>query len=222
MIASDKGILNGLTNDGSTNVIELYNSDNVLVKKIDTNGFSNYEFEDVLPNAEWINSGGWAAPDTGTYTIWGIQYLYKNFDWTATTESMSNTYEILHWIDIASLNADIVLPEIHTHWMASTTTSGNVKIFFNLTYQPVNSAPVSRWTFSTLITINANGQYFHRLWWVILTKPTGWFNVWDHILVQYSRVPTDVQDTYAWDWIFMQCALHMPFNSDWSRQRYAK
>jgi hypothetical protein len=205
------------------NNLKIYDTDNVTVRReIYPTGFENYEFDDVLPSSEWIPSGGGAAPDSVAFTIGGVAFTFKTFDGNATTETMSSTFEIIHGIDLDNLNNNTLLAEIHTHGMASTTAAGDVKIFFDLVYLPANGAPIAWGTFSTLITISANQQYYHKLSGVELPKPTSGFGIGDNVIVQYRRNPSDVQDTYGADWIFMQCALHMPFNSKGSRQRYVK
>lgn len=190
----------------------------------DLNGFVRDEYDDILPGMGWVDAAGGAAPDTAAHTIAGIAVNFKAFDGGTTTEAMTNAFEITHAIDIDALNraTDPLIAEIHTHGMAATTGSGVVKIFYDLVYQPVNAAPIAWGTFSNLITINANEQYWHKLGGVELTKPSSGYNIGDQIIVKYYRVPTDAQDTYAGDWLFKQCALHMPLNSNGSRQRYVK
>ena len=190
----------------------------------DLNGFVRDEYDDILPSAEWTPASGGTAPDTATHTIGGMAANYKAFDGNATEESMVSTFEILHAIDIDALNRATapLLAEIHTHGMPATAGAGVVKIFYDLVYQPVNAAPIAWGTYSNLITINANEQYWHKLGGVELTKPSSGYNIGDQIIVKYRRTPNDAQDTYTGDWLFMQCALHMPLNSNGSRQRYTK
>lgn len=197
----------------------------VQISAIDANGFdASPEYDDILPGMGWVDAAGGAAPDTAAHTIAGIAVNFKAFDGNVTTEAMTNAFEITHAIDIYALNRATapLLAEIHTHGMAATTGSGVVKIFYDLVYQPVNAAPIAWGTYSNLITINANEQYWHKLGGVELPKPTSGYNIGDQIIVKYYRVPTDVQDTYAGDWLFKQCAMHMPLNSNGSRQRYVK
>ena len=215
-------VFKGTTNDGTTNIIEGYDSDNTLRYKIDTNGFELIQFDDLLPSSQWIPTSGGAAPDQVAYTIGGVNYSFWSFDGGSTTEQMTNYFEIIHGIDVGVLNANTVLAEVHTHGFASTTGSGNVRIMIDLLYMPVNAAPIAYSPLYIDINIPANGQYWHRLGGVEFAKPSSGFTIGDKILLRYSRVPQASEDTYNADWAFMQCALHMPFNSKGSRQRYVK
>lgn len=200
------------------------NSSDVDVFAIDNNGFQLDQYDDVLPSTEWTPASGGAAPDIATHTIGTIAANYRAFDGVNTEESMTSSFEILHGIDVDALNrvTTPLLAEVHTHGMAATTGSGVVKIFYDIVYQGVNMAPKFLGTFTNLITVNANEQYWHKLGGVEFTKPTGGFAIGGQLIVKYRRNPQDAQDTYTGDWLFMQCALHMPFNSNGSRQRYVK
>ena len=194
----------------------------VEIFRIDANGFQSAQYDDILPSSEWAPASGGTAPDTATHTIGGMAANYKAFDGGTTEESMVSSFEILHAVDVASLNAETLKMEIHTHGMPATTGSGDVKIFYDLVYQPVNAAPIAWGTYSNIITISANQQYYHKLGGVELTKPSSGYQIGDQIIVKYRRTPSDAQDTYAGDWLFMQCAMHAPMNSNGSRQRYVK
>jgi len=205
------------------NEIEIYDTDNVtLRKKIFSTGFENYEFDDVLPSSQWIASASSAAPDLVSYTIGGVAFNFWSFDGVSTIEAMTNSFEIIHGIDVNALNTDIVKAEIHTHGFASNNNSGNVRILINMSYIPVDAAPIAYAPISIIIPISANQQYYHKVRGVEFNKPTSGFNVGDQILVKYTREPGNAADTYAADWGFLQCAIHMPFNSKGSRQRYIK
>ena len=194
----------------------------VTVEKVDSNGFNGVRYDDILPTSAWVDAPGGAAPDTVSYTIGGISYNFRSFDGNNTTEAMTNQFEILHGVDVGVLNAETIALEIHHHGFASTTGTGDVKIFFDLAYLPVNAAPITWGTFDVILTVSANQQYYHKIIGVELPKPSSGYNIGDKILCKYSRVPSDVEDTYGSDWAFMQCALHAPFNSKGSRQRYIK
>jgi hypothetical protein len=194
----------------------------ITVEEVDSNGFNAVRYEDILPTSAWVDAPGGAAPDIVTYTIGGISYNFKSFDGGNTTEAMTNAFEILHGVDINSLNAETIALEIHHHGFASTTGAGNVKIFFDLVYFPINAAPITWGTFSVILTVSANQLYYHKVVGVELPKPSSGYNIGDKILCKYSRVPSDAEDTYGSDWVFMQCALHAPINSNGSRQRYVK
>lgn len=205
------------------NNLKIYDTDNTTLRKeIYNTGFQNYEFDDILPSGDWIGAAGAAAPDDVTATIAGVDFRYKAFDGITTEEAISNSFEITHAIDLEVLNNETVKAEIHTHGLASTTGSGNVIIFFDLVYLPLNSAPISLGTYQTTVSISANQQYYHKIAGVEITKPSSNYNIGDKLKVRYRRTPTNAGDTYTGDWLFEQCALHMPINSNGSRQRYVK
>jgi hypothetical protein len=213
----------GIVSKYMANEIEIYDTDNVtLRKKIFSTGFENYEFDDVLPSSQWIAAAGSTAPDLVSYTIGGVAFNFWSFDGGSTTEAMTNNFEIIHGIDVAALNTEVVKAEIHTHGFASTTGSGNVRILINMSYMPVDAAPIALLQKEIIISIYANQQYYHKMQGVEFAKPTSGFNVGDKILVKYTREPGNAADTYAADWAFLQCAMHMPFNSKGSRQRNVK
>lgn len=187
-------------------------------------GFGSPFYDDIEPAAGFVPASDGAAPDVTTHTIGGIAMNFNSFDGGSTEETMTGVFEVLHGVDVEALNRAVtpLLAEVHTHGMPSTTGSGVVKIFFDLVYEPVNAAPIAWGTVSCLISISANQQYFHKIEGAELTKPSSGYSIGDMIIVKYRRTPTDAQDTYAGDWLFKQCALHMPFNAIGSRQRYVK
>lgn len=184
-------------------------------------GFTSTRYDDLLPSSEWNTPSGGAAPDNTLITIGGVSRYFKTFDGNATQEEMGNTFEILHGVDINSLNSGAILAEIHTHGFGVATGSGDVKIFFDMSYMPVNGVPVAMPTQSVILTpVTAQA---HRVAGVTFAKPAGvTYNIGDHILVNYRRTPTDAQDTYTNDWAFVQCAMHMPLDGVGSRGRFVK
>lgn len=206
----------------TTNKLQVYDSDNsTLRKEFYNDGFQNYEWNDVMPSGDWVDALGGSMPDITTHTIGGIGFNYKSFDGVGTEERFCSSFEIMHNIDIDILNSGVVMADIHTHGTASTSGSGVVKIFFDIVYSPINSAPYLWGTFSVLIPVN-NERYYHKVVGVELPKPTGGYNIGDIIKVRYRRTPDDIEDTYTADWLFEQCAMHFPINSNGSRQRYIK
>ena len=189
--------------------------------QVDENGYMYpIKWDDVMPAGNWEPASGGTAPDIATHTVGGIAMNFRAFDGNATEESMANSFEILHGIAIELLNDSTNKQDIHIHAMASTTGSGVAKVFFDMVYLPVNGAPISMGTYSTLITINANEQYYHKLGYVLITKPSSGYNIGDKIQVRLRRTPTDAQDTYAGDLLFLQCAMHFPFKSTGSNMPY--
>jgi hypothetical protein len=194
----------------------------VEVFRVDTSGFQGVMYNDSLPSDGWKDASGGGAPDTASHTIAGLAVNFRCFDGNNTEEKMAGSFEIMHNVDIATLNADVIKAEIHAHIMATTTAAGVVKCFYDVVYQPLNAAPIALGTFSNLVTISANQQYFHKVGGVELTKPSSGWTIGDKLLVNFRRTPSDGQDTYPDDIAFLQCALHVPINSNGSRQRYIK
>jgi len=198
----------------------LYNHilDGVWKRELDT----RIEWDDILPSTNWGVALGSAAPDIVTPTIAGQQLTYYGFDGNSTEERLSSNFEILHNTDIASLNDGVVALEIHIHGRPSSNNSGEVKIFFDLIYSPVNRTPEVWTTVSVIIPIAVNQQYMHKIQGVSLTIPPSTYNIGDLIGVRVRRTPTDPEDTYPNDWLFDQCALHAPIDTKGSRTKYDK
>lgn len=190
---------------------------------INSEGYSfPIKWDDVLPSDDWQPASGGAAPDVVTHTVGGSSTNYRGFDGNNTEEVMANRFELLHDINFTCLNDESHQPDIHIHGLPSTTGSGVVKMFFDLVYLPLNGAPIAWGTFSTLITVNANEQYYHKLGYVLLTKPSSGYNIGDIVQVRLRRTPTDAQDTYAGDFLFLQCAMHFPKDGSGSNMPYSK
>jgi hypothetical protein len=68
----------------------------------------------------------------------------------------------------------------------------------------------------------ANHQYWQHLCGAEIAVPVGGFALGGIIGINIRRTPNGVGDDYAADAILKQVALHAPFNSRGSRQRYIK
>jgi hypothetical protein len=214
--------INGSTNDGSTNVLELYNSDSDLIYKIDSNGFKKIEWKDEYVAGEWVPASGATAPTLTNVTIGGVDTRKYFFVGANTTEAISNSFEINHDVDIDSLNDETVAIEWHVHSMPSSNNAGNAKWILNYCYVPLDGAPIPQVDLTCIIEIEANQQYYHLLCGEDLPKPAGGYGIGDIIIFTLKRVPTDDEDTYPDDIILIKTALHVPVNSSGSRQRYIK
>jgi hypothetical protein len=180
------------------------------------------QYEDVFPQGVWATPQGATAPDTGTVTIESVPYRVYLFDGGTTVETMSNCFEILHGIDVDALNAGTLMAEAHIHSAASTTGAGVVKWRLDWCYKPPNAAPVAMPSATITATYSANQQFWANLAGAEFAPPAGGFGIGGVILFNIVRDPTATGDTYTDDAIFDQCALHMPFNTLGSRQRYVK
>lgn len=225
-----KVVLRTTTKDSSTNALEVYDSDGTLIFSTDSRGFSTkVMYRDEYVGGPWTEASGAAAPDLVNYTIGGIATRKYSFDGGVTEERLSNSFEIPHDIALDQINAETERIEIHIHWMPSTTGSGNVKWFFDYTYIPVNSAPITQTRLNVIGTIASNEQYFHKINSFVgtgavisLPKPSSGFNIGDIIEFNLRRTPTDGDDSYTADAILIKVAMHVPVNSQGSRQRYIK
>lgn len=170
---------------------------------------------DEYPSHPWIAAGAQASPDLTNHTIGGVARRIYAFNGATTEERLSSSFEIPH--DYA-YGQPI---EVHAHFRPSTTGSGDVKFFFDWEHSPAQGAPASQTTMTLVHTINADEQYYH------LIKSFGdlpdlGFRLGDKIGFNIRRTPTDAADTYAADVLLEQVALHVPIDSDGSKQRYAK
>jgi len=168
------------------------------------------EYPAILVPASWAT-----APDSVGATIWWVARQMYAFDWGATQERLSWSFEIPHdymyWSVI----------EIHVHWRPNTTWSWAVKRFFDWEHSPAQLWPSAQTTISVVDTVVASTQYYHHIisLWVL---PNLWYQIWDKIWFNLRRTPSDAQDTYAWDALLEQIAMHVQVDTLWSRARYSK
>lgn len=208
--------------EGDTNIIEGYNKDRELQYKLDSEGFLRIEYRDEYVASAWMTPQGAAAPDEVDVTIGGISYRFMSFDGVNIEERKSNSFEINHDVATDGLNKGIVEVEQHIHCMPSNNNAGVAKFFVDYCYLPAFGTPIVQTPLSLLINIEANSLHKHLLAGVTIPKPTSGFNIGDVIFFNIRRTPTDEQDTYASDILFIKTALHVPVNSRGSRQIYTK
>jgi len=185
-------------------------------------GFLRDEYDDIFPGGTFVTPQGASAPDDVTITISGIPYRYKAFDGGTTEESLSNTFEITHGVDLDAVNAGTIPLEVHVHTMSSTTGSGSAIFNFDWVYHPPGAAPIAMASVPITCDYGSNNQYWHVVDGAELTLPTGGYAIGGIIGFNIRRKPTVTGDNYAADALLMQVALHAPFNSRGSRQRYIK
>jgi hypothetical protein len=189
----------------------------------ETNGFLRTEYDDVFPGSAWEVPQGASAPAIVSVTIEGLPLRLRAFAGTGTTDTMSNSWEIIHGVAIDALNAGTIKAEAHIHGSASTTGAGTAVLQISAILRHGNNGPaVSLGTGRCVFTISANQQYFMKIAGFEITKPAGGYSIGDIINFNVFRNPDDAADNYADDFLFDQCALHMPFDSRGSRQRYIK
>lgn len=204
------------------NPLEIYNSDGELIEKVDENGFKSIRYRDEYVGGEWVNPTGGTPPDDVSVTIGGVLFRMKAFDGNNTTEWFANSFEMAHDLAFDEINSGTVKIEVHVHFMPSNNNAGAVKWFFDWAYLPAGGAPIPMTTVSFINTFGIDRQYNHMLAGVELPVPAGGYGIGDIILFNIRRTPTDPDDNYPSDALFLKCALHVPTNDFGSRQRYIK
>lgn len=204
------------------NPLEIYDSEGNLIELVDENGFKQIRYRDEYVGSDYVQPLGGTPPDDATVTIGGVAFRLKAFDGTNTAEYQANSFEMAHDLAFDEINAGTAKIEVHVHFMPSDNNSGTVKWWFDWAYLPNGGAPISMASVSMKNTFAINKQYFHMLAGVELTVPAGGYDIGDVILFNIRRTPTDEEDTYGSDALFIKCALHVPINDFGSRQRYIK
>lgn len=188
-----------------------------------TTGFLRVEYDDVFPGSVWEVPAGATAPDIESVTIAGLPLRLRAFAGAGTAETMSNSWEIVHGVAVDALNAGTLKLEGHIHGSASTADAGTVVMQISAILRHGNNgAAVSLGTARCVFTVAANQQYYMKIAGGEFTAPVGGYDIGDIINFNVFRNPADSADTYTSDFLFDQCALHAPFDSRGSRQRYIK
>jgi hypothetical protein len=192
--------------------------------KIDdqTGFFSPVEYRDEYVAGDWLVPVGVASPDLQNVTLGGVTTRLWGFDGNATEERISNSFEIQHDIDIEALNNETVQIEWHTHFLPSGNLTGDVKWFLDYSILKNEEAPTTETPIHCIKTVPLNSQYVHLICGAFIPKPTAGWGIGDIIIFNLRRTPDDVQDTYEEEVLLIKTALHVPVNSNGSRQIYIK
>ena len=188
--------------------------------EVEPNGFLEANggaiaYRDEYPSHPWVAAGAQAAPDLANHTIGGVPRRVYTFDGNNTEERLSSSFEIPH--DYAYCEPI----EVHVHIRPTTNTAGDIKFFFDWEHSPAQGAPAAQTSLSMAMSVSINQQYF-QLINALGDLPDLGFQLGDKIGFNIRRTPTDVEDTYPDDAILEQVALHVPVNTNGSRQRYVK
>lgn len=194
---------------------------NALGLDLDT-GFQRVEYDDVFPGSSWEVPLGATEPNVVSVTIESLPLRLRSFAGTGAAETMSNSWEIVHGAAMDALNAGTIKAEAHVHGCASTVDAGTVVMQISAILRSKDVAPVSLGTVRCVFDIPASHQYFMMISGAEFTKPAGGFHIGDIINFNVFRNPADAADNYEADFLFDQAALHLPFDSRGSRQRYIK
>ena len=113
------------TKDGSSNAIEIYDSDRTLIETFNSQGFQSIRWRDEYVAGPYIVPAGASAPDIVSVTIEGITSQKQAFDGGNTTEVLHNSFEIPHDVPLAAINAGTTYMECHIHGMNDRATTVN-------------------------------------------------------------------------------------------------
>lgn len=208
--------------------VDIGDSAGASYTRIETTGFleatgSAIAYRDEYPSFDWLPAGGKASPDLANHVIGGVDRRVYVFDGGSTEERLSSCFEIPH--DYA-----YGLPiEVHMHFRPTDNSAGDVKFFFDWEYSGVNNStaegynnpPQAQTSLTMIETIPSNSQYYQVIR-AFGDLPDLGFELGDKIGFNIRRTPSDVEDTYNADVILEQVALHIPVNTNGSRQRYVK
>ena len=176
--------------------------------------FATPTFRDEYP-AMVVPATGATAPDEVAHTIGGVARTLRGFDGNNTQEILSGSFEIPHDYMIGQPI------EAHVHWRPATTGTGTVKWYLDWEYSPPNASPIAMTSVDVTRTISTNSQYYHLLdTFGNLTSPSTPFNIGGKIGFNIRRTPAD--DTYTGDALLEQVSLHIPCDTNGSRQIYVK
>jgi len=158
---------------------------------------------------------GNSAPDLINFYGQG-NIIGRSFDGGSTLEQLYGGGELLHFY---KENGDV---SFHVHWMPSTATAGTVKWFLEYTWYNMESLPQQPIVNTISVLDQAGGvAWFPRV--VAFPdisgqgKKTG-----SHFRFRIYRNPSDVEDTYPNDAAFDSAGLHVPVDSNGSRQIFIK
>jgi hypothetical protein len=179
-------------------------------------------YRDEYVGGEYFVPQGATAPGEVNYTIGGIATRKFSFDGNNLAETLSNTFEVPHDMEITNVNAGTLFLEAHLHIAPSTNNTGFARFTFDWCLIKVNGAPIAGTQGIFLKEFTANKQYHNLLVGINLTVPVGGFTIGDLIEFTLTRTPTHASDTYPDDTIFYKCALHVPCDTLGSRTNYTK
>jgi hypothetical protein len=162
-----------------------------------------------------VPAAGSAAPDDTVHTVGGVVRAFKSFDGGSTEERLGGSIEIPHDYMVGQPI------EAHLHWRPATTGTGTVTWYFDWEYSPPNAAPIAQTTLSVTYNIASDKQYWHLLdTFGNLPQPSTPFALGGKIGFNIRRSPTT--DTYGSDALLEQVAIHVPCDTNGSREIYVK
>lgn len=177
-------------------------------------------YRDEYPSQPWLPAGSNNSPDLVSHSIGGVARQLYCFSGVNTIEYLSSSFEIPH--DYA-YGHDI---EVHAHIRPSTADAGDIKLTFNWEYSAPQGGPQQHSTQSSLsFVVSVDDQrYFNiiRAFTSALPQDEFQFELGGKIGFNVVRIAGDPADTYLADMILEQVALHIPVDTDGSRELYHK
>jgi hypothetical protein len=241
-----KQTIKGTTNDGTTNIIELQDSDNAVVERINTDGFYQVRYRDEYVGGDYVLGQGSAAPVIRSISITGdeedISIPIRLYGFEAKNSAfkvMYNAFEIPHDIDLVGINdpSSGITMEMHVHWfpLGSNNVTGNVVWEFGYVVVERDQAPEGAYFARATVAVAANQQYFHKISpasefpvpdpapvIASLKIPTNGWKMGSVISFLVRRLGSNAGDTYGAEAGFLKAAMHVPVDGRGSRQRYTK
>jgi len=179
-------------------------------------------WRDEYVGSDWGNATGNAAPAFGTYTIGGIAYRKISLD---ANDARTNCFEIPH--DMVLSEEEALQPEVHAHIRPTNDSTGTVILFFEPEWSKANTSganpvtnPEALAEMTATLTIAAGSSNFPHYVLSFGKLPVKAYNIGDLIGFKVSRKTG--QGTYTSDIIIEKLALHVPVDTNGSRQIYVK
>ena len=158
---------------------------------------------------------GNSAPDLINFYGQG-NIVGRSFDGNSTLEQLFGGGELIHSY---KENGDVYF---HVHWMPSTASTGVVKWFLEYSWYNMESSPEQP-TVNTISVLDEAGSvawFPHVVAFPIISGQGK--KIGSHFRFRFYRNPSDAQDTYLDDAALDSVGLHVPINSNGSRQIFIK
>lgn len=211
-------------------------NDKYMFGDVDSGNYSGFEedgtlvakgeaitWRDEYVASDYFAPQGANAPDIVNITVGGVTTRKYAFDGVNTTEKLGNGFEIQHDIDISQVNDGTLNLEQHIHCCASDTASGTATFVTNWCLLKVGGAIITGSNITASVYFDGTQQpYCNSLLGGDLVTPTEGYGIGDLIEFTITRDPSLASDTYTSDVIFYKAALHVPVDTNGSRQRYVK
>ena len=171
---------------------------------------SDVAWDDIILSPDVIQ-GGATRPDR--ITLIGNIDAYA-FNGSTTVEEMSSSFEMPHDYKVGT---DL---RPHIHWCPSDTNAGDVKWQLEITIAGKDIAFPTVTTISAIETSNQVDRAHQVVEFDVIDGTN--INIGDITGFRLFRDPTDAEDTYGSDAIFLSLGFHYEIDGDGSRQVFIK